>query len=188
MGDSMGVHSNMSPLYYIFLVFACSVSANYNRCHSKESRVSTIVNNKGEEIGTVKIVQAPHGVLMEVEAHSLPAGKHGMHFHAVGNCDDHRRGFKKSGGHVMPSGRPHGFLNKDGPHEGNLPNLIVNEDGTANVELYSSLVHLECPIEGLQPALGDTDGSALIIHVNQDDHFSQPIGGSGGRIACAVIH
>jgi Cu-Zn family superoxide dismutase len=35
--------------------------------------------------------------------------------------------------------------------------------------------------------LRDADGSALIVHANQDDHVSQPIGGAGARIACAVI-
>jgi Cu-Zn family superoxide dismutase len=33
----------------------------------------------------------------------------------------------------------------------------------------------------------DEDGSTLVIHANPDDDFTQPIGGSGGRIACGVI-
>ena len=33
----------------------------------------------------------------------------------------------------------------------------------------------------------DDDGSAAIIHEGRDDHMSQPIGGAGGRVACAVI-
>ena len=37
------------------------------------------------------------------------------------------------------------------------------------------------------PLLMDEDGSALIIHEAEDDHISQPIGGAGGRVACAVI-
>jgi Cu-Zn family superoxide dismutase len=35
--------------------------------------------------------------------------------------------------------------------------------------------------------LRDGDGSALVIHANPDDHMTQPIGGSGPRVACAVI-
>ena len=35
--------------------------------------------------------------------------------------------------------------------------------------------------------LWDEDGSAVVIHANPDDHRSQPIGGAGERVACAVI-
>jgi Cu-Zn family superoxide dismutase len=30
-------------------------------------------------------------------------------------------------------------------------------------------------------------GTALVIHANPDDHFTDPTGNSGGRIACGVI-
>ena len=60
---------------------------------------------------------------------------------------------------------------------------IRDRDGTVEVELYSQLVSLT---EGRANLL-DADGSSLIIHENPDDHTSQPIGGAGGRIACAVI-
>ncbi len=40
---------------------------------------------------------------------------------------------------------------------------------------------------GPAPALMDADGSAVVIHANPDDHKSQPIGGAGDRVACAVI-
>ena len=35
--------------------------------------------------------------------------------------------------------------------------------------------------------LKDSDGSAFVIHANEDDHSTQPIGGAGARIACSVI-
>ena len=37
------------------------------------------------------------------------------------------------------------------------------------------------------PTLLDDDGSSVVIHENPDDHVTQPIGGSGGRIACGII-
>ena len=83
----------------------------------------------------------------------------------------------------MPLGKPHGFLHPEGPHAGNLPNLVVGSNGTANVELYTNLVTLS---EG-NAALLDQDGTTLIIHENEDDHLTQPIGGAGGRVACGVI-
>ena len=38
-----------------------------------------------------------------------------------------------------------------------------------------------------EAALLDADGTALVIHAEPDDHLTQPIGGSGPRIACAVF-
>ena len=35
--------------------------------------------------------------------------------------------------------------------------------------------------------MADGDGLALVIHANADDHTTQPIGGAGDRIACAVL-
>ncbi len=143
---------------------------------------TNIIGKSGENIGTLKITQGTEGVVIHIKAKNLPAGLHGMHFHTAAQCD-HAGGFKSAKGHVDPDKKPHGFLNNKGPHEGNLPNLIVAKDGTVEVELYSQLVSL---IDGRANLL-DADGSSLIIHANPDDHTSQPIGGAGGRIACAVI-
>ncbi len=141
-----------------------------------------LIDNSGTTIGTVQVEQGHKGVLVNLKAKDLPPGYHGMHFHAVGDCSD-VAAFKSAGGHVNPFDQPHGFRNPDGPHEGNLPNLVVAADGTVEVELYSDLVALD---SGAAKLL-DEDGTALIIHTDKDDHYSQPIGGSGGRIACAVI-
>ncbi len=141
-----------------------------------------LIDNSGHAIGTVQVEQGHKGVLINLKAKDLPPGYHGMHFHAVGDCSD-LAAFKSAGGHVNPFDTPHGFRNPDGPHEGNLPNLVVAADGTVEVELYSDLVALD---SGAAKLLDD-DGTALIIHTDKDDHYSQPIGGSGGRIVCAVI-
>jgi Cu-Zn family superoxide dismutase len=145
---------------------------------------SIIIDNKGNEIGSAFYTQGTEGVLIEIDAKGLTPGKHGMHFHEVGTCEDHDH-FKLTKGHIMPSGKPHGYLNPNGPHEGNLPNLIVGSDGTVHVELYSSLISLTG--ENGKPSLLDDDGSTLIIHQNPDDHKSQPIGSSGDRVACGLV-
>ncbi|MEM7680204.1 MAG: superoxide dismutase family protein [Pseudomonadota bacterium] len=155
--------------------------AHEHAIHQAASAHAHVLNNKGEEIGHADFKEATGGVLMHVTVEGLPPGLHGMHFHEVGDCSDHEH-FKEAGGHIEHE-KPHGYLHPNGPHAGNLPNLIVHEDGTAKVELYTNLVSMQ----GGEHALLDEDGSTLMIHVNEDDHVTQPIGGSGERIACGVI-
>ena len=40
---------------------------------------------------------------------------------------------------------------------------------------------------GGRTALLDADGSAIVIHASPDDQATQPIGGSGARVACGVL-
>lgn len=149
----------------------------------KADATTLIINRQGNTVGSALLYQGSSGVVVRLSVGNLAPGIHGMHFHAKGTCEDPSAGFKATGGHVMPFGKPHGYINPEGPHAGNLPNLIIGEDGTASVELYTGLVTL---FEG-PAALLDGDGSTLIIHENEDDHFTQPIGGAGGRVACGVI-
>ncbi|AWN34354.1 superoxide dismutase family protein [Methylobacterium radiodurans] len=141
-----------------------------------------IKNNKGDTIGTLKLRDGANTLVARVtiQAGGLPPGWHGMHFHAVGDCSDPEK-FEKSKAHVNHDQSKHGLLNPDGPDEGDLPNIFAAQDGSVNAEVSS-----ETPLTG-EGGLKDGDGSALIIHANEDDHASQPIGGAGPRIGCAVI-
>jgi len=132
----------------------------------------------------VTVTPAPNGVLLRIEAKGLPPGWHGMHFHEKGDCGD--SAFKNAGAHVhAKTPVVHGLLNAEANDAGDLPNLYVAADGTATVEVYSTLVSMKG--EGGRAALLDADGSALVIHASPDDYKSQPIGGAGARIACAVV-
>ena len=176
----------MKFLPRLFMATALLIAPAFAHAETPDaSSIKTeIINNKGNVIGHAEFTQGTTGVLIEIKASGLPAGKHGMHFHETGSCEDIEH-FKMSKKHIMPSGKPHGFLNPEGPHEGNLPNLIVHKDGSVHTELYTEMLSLSGKDD--KPALQDKDGSALIVHINQDDHISQPIGGSGARIACGVI-
>lgn len=193
----------MKTNLYILLIFILMASSNsYAECvncgeenshKNKEYRdakyigekaYSKIINNDGENIGEATYTQGSEGVLIEIKVTGIAAGKHGMHFHKVGVCEDHDH-FKMAKGHIMQTGKPHGYLHHEGPHEGNLPNLIIGKEGSTHVELYTELVSVSG--YGGKPALLDEDGSVLMIHINADDHKTQPIGGSGARIACGVI-
>ena len=134
--------------------------------------------------GTITLTPGPKGVLVRIDAKGLPAGWHGVHFHEKGDCSDAK--FTTAGAHVHAATPAiHGLLNPAASHAGDLPNIFVGADGSAMVELYSTLVTASG--DGAHPALLDADGAAVVIHASPDDYTSQPIGGAGDRIACAVL-
>jgi Cu-Zn family superoxide dismutase len=140
-------------------------------------------NNAGASIGHAMIVDAPNGVLMHIEVKGLTPGWHGLHFHEKADCS--KSDFTSAGGHVHDKATMvHGLLNPDANEAGDLPNLFVGQDGTANAEVFSTYVSLKAAGK-LQ--LADADGSALVIHASPDDHMTQPIGGAGARVACGAI-
>lgn len=141
---------------------------------------SSIIGAEGSEIGTANLIGGPNGILIRIEmnAGSLAPGWHGLHLHQVGDCSD-LGVFKESGGHVGKVEGGHGLLNQLGPEGGDIPNIYAHTDGAAGYEAFTSLTTMA--------ELVDEDGSAIIIHANEDDHMTQPIGGAGGRVACGVI-
>lgn len=139
-----------------------------------------IIGGDGSVIGRLSVIDGPHGLLIEatVAPGGLTPGWHGLHLHQVGDCSDIGV-FKMSGGHMgmIPGG--HGLLNPVGPEIGDVPNIWVGADGSAGYEAFTNLA--------TAADLVDEDGTAMIIHQNRDDHITQPIGGAGPRVACAVI-
>jgi len=146
-----------------------------------------IIDRARNIAGTAHLRQGPGGVVMRIELDNLPEDQrgawHGGHFHMIGDCSN--EDFTSSGGHINPDGRAHGLLNRDGPDNGDMPNIWFHEDGSARAEIYTPYVSIAGQTDA--PALLDRDGSALVIHANPDDHESQPIGGAGPRILCGVI-
>ena len=171
------------------LSVAAVLSMSTGVAMAADSAMSSIINNAGEEIGTINIKQGPEGVLMNVDIKGLPAGAHGFHIHSVGDCSDHDH-FKMAKGHISDDDDKHGLLNPEGPEAGDLPNLIVPENGEVAIELYANDLEItasEADDADDEEVLLDADGSAFMIHADPDDHMTQPIGGAGARIACGVI-
>lgn len=139
-----------------------------------------LMGNEGDTIGSVNMIEGPNGIVMEVsiDEGGLTPGWHAVHIHQTGDCSDTGE-YTASGGHVGKIEGGHGLLNPAGPEPGDLPNLYAFEDGSVNFETFTDLVALSDVM--------DDDGGAIIIHEGRDDHMSQPIGGAGRRIACAVV-
>jgi Cu-Zn family superoxide dismutase len=118
--------------------------------------------------------------LITLELTAAPPGTHGFHIHTVGKCEPPE--FESAGGHFNPDKAKHGYLNNDGPHAGDMPNVHVPDSGKLTVEVLNPLVTL-----GAESALLDEDGSSLMLHADPDDYQTDPAGHAGGRIACGVI-
>ena len=140
-------------------------------------RQVALIGSSGQSLGSVSSWQTPSAVGLRVQARGLSHGIHGIHVHQVGRCDP--PGFTSAGEHWNPTARRHGLQNPQGPHAGDLPNIAVAANGVVNEALILSGASLA--------ALGDADGSALVIHAAPDDHVTDPSGNSGARVACAII-
>lgn len=131
----------------------------------------------GAEVGHAMATTVAGGVRFTADVHGLPAGTHGIHVHTTGLCD--APGFTTAGGHWNPTGMKHGSMNPQGPHEGDMPNLIVGNDGRGTIAVVVPAATIA--------ALMDADGAAMVVHAGPDDLMTDPSGNSGGRIACGVF-
>jgi Cu-Zn family superoxide dismutase len=131
-------------------------------------------------------------VHVNVKVAGLVAGLHGAHIHTIGSCADAAGvAFGGAGGHFNPHGAPHGEHSRDEHaehHAGDLPNLVANDAGRGRLNTASAHFTLS---HDVAESLFDANGSAIVIHANQDDYVTQagPLGPgqSGARIACGVI-
>ena len=139
---------------------------------------ATLVDAQGANQGRAVIRMTPSGLaFITISATGLTQGWHGVHVHETGACDPATE-FKSAGGHLA-DGKEHGFLVEGGPHPGDLPNQMVQADGTLVAEIFNERLTMDM--------LFDDDGSAFIIHSDRDDYQSQPSGEAGSRVMCGVI-
>lgn len=142
--------------------------------------VFALVDSGGGRAGQVNAVQDPDGVLLQLLATGLTPGPHGLHLHATPLCEP--PAFTSATAHWNPSARKHGSRNPEGPHAGDLPNLVADARGEARAQLLIPHATLNAG-----PASIGVPGTALVIHAGPDDEQTDPSGNSGARIACAVL-
>jgi Cu-Zn family superoxide dismutase len=112
-------------------------------------------------------------LVLSLHLQGLPPGPHAFHVHANPNC-----GPGEEAGKAVPglAAGPHLFLKGTGTdakvtyhsHLGNLPNLIVEKDGTASQEIAVPRLTLD-----------DIRGRSIIVHATRDD--------DSPRQACGVV-
>ena len=160
------------------LVIAPAASGVAQENQDTRQALAQLMTDDGVPAGTVEVTAAPDGVLVEVLLSGLTPGEHALHLHEVGSCSPD---FGAAGDHFAPDGNAHGFLNPDGPHGGDLPNVFVSVEGTATAHFYNNRVMLD---EG-DASLMDEDGTAVIVHELPDLYGEEA--GAGGRVACGVL-
>jgi Cu-Zn family superoxide dismutase len=163
----------------------CGACSSAQMRNSVSSATAIMYNTSGAPIGTAQIWQDKSGlVYVDIASISLPAGTHGIHFHAVGKCDTGTTpAFSSAGGHYNPMGKQHGLQNPAGPHAGDNPNIDIPASGVGRVAFSTDRVSLTPGTA----SLFDADGTSLVIHAAADDQVTDPAGNSGARIACGVI-
>jgi Cu-Zn family superoxide dismutase len=137
----------------------------------------------GAAVGTVRIVETPYGLAFYPALNALPPGLHGFHVHEKPSCAPGEQNGAAvpalgAGGHLDPAGtKKHGEPWGDG-HLGDLPPLFVAADGSATA-----------PVLAPRLKLADVTDRAVMVHAGGDNHADHPapLGGGGGRIACAVV-
>ena len=113
----------------------------------------------------------------------LPPGEHGFHLHETASCEAGLKDGKKSaaqaaGGHYDPGATKAHKGPEGGGHKGDLPKLVVAQNGGVTQKME---------VKGM--ALEDFHGKALMIHAGGDNYSDapKPLGGGGDRIACGVV-
>lgn len=172
-------------------------------CEQVNNLQSTAQTNNSEEIVAVAEIQgAPDSnvsgtvtltenqsteilptVEVKAEINGLPPNsRHGFHIHETAQCEPN---FGEAGGHFDPG--PFGETDPDANHPfhmGDLPNLVADAQGNAVLTHRTNRITLSPgPL-----SLFDEDGSAFIVHVDEDQGTTGVQGGAGGdRLGCGVI-
>lgn len=169
---------------------------------NNEEAKARLYNQAGKVIGKVVFSQHKNGVEVKVNVTDLPPGFHGFHVHTTGQCTivtttPPTLPFASAGAHFKLDPASN---HKD--HNGDLPVLLVNKNGTAKAEFRTDRFMVK--------DLFDADGSAVIVHADPDNYANIPAlryaqfplanpvvqgpdaatlatGDSGARSACGVV-
>ena len=141
---------------------------------------ASLLSADGSKIGVAEITNNNSVVSIAVVVDGLEPGERALHLHSTGVCE--APDFTSAGGHLNPMEREHGSLNPSGQHLGDMPNIVVDENGQSELRFAFA----DDP-DFLAEQIFDADGTAVMIHAGPDDYMSDPAGSAGPRIACGVL-
>jgi Cu-Zn family superoxide dismutase len=156
---------------------------------------AVIKDPEGRTVGTFEVHDDGSGrSMVTVAAAGLPPGFHGLHVHEKGVCDP--KSSDPATGSPFSSAGPHLNSASHPDHRGDLPDLLVGDDGSAGMSFVTDRFLVSRLVTG--------DGTAVVIHSKPDNKANIPdryttggragpdsetrkAGDSGSRIACGVI-
>lgn len=158
-----------------------------------------IMNPDDEAVAHVEFHERDGGQTeVTVTAENLDPGFYGFHIHAIGECEPDSadpEDAESTGDFMSASGHLTDDESEEHPdHAGDMPALLVNEDGTATMAFRTDRID--------ESLLMDEDGSAVMIHSEADNYANIPeryldddqpdadtlnTGDAGERLACGVI-
>jgi Cu-Zn family superoxide dismutase len=154
--------------------------------------VAVLEDAQGERVGVGVFKERDDEVEVSAMVWDQEPGFHGFHVHTTGLCEP--PDFTSAGGHYNPTDADHG------DHAGDLPTILVNEDGSGRLQFVTDRFRIG--------DLTDADGSALIVHSGRDNYANIPdryqsseappgtpgpdadtlaTGDAGSRVACGVV-
>jgi superoxide dismutase, Cu-Zn family len=181
----MKTYKNFSALLILFFGLLMTVNSQTQSqaltAYSLPSQVdancmlSPTEGNSAE--GIVTFTKVKGGLRVIVEMKNLSPGKHGIHIHEFGDCS--ALDASSAGGHFNPDKEPHAGPIDEMRHEGDLGNIVADENGNAHLDFVDTKLSLKGKYSII--------GKSIIVHKGEDDLKTQPSGNSGPRIACGVI-
>ncbi|MGN8645262.1 superoxide dismutase family protein [Gracilibacillus sp. HCP3S3_G5_1] len=171
----------MKKRYVVCFCFSVFIVLTSCQAAERSPLEVRLYNTDQDAVGTATFNEQDGMVSVQIKVEGLEQGMHGVHIHEYAKCEG--PDFQSAGNHFNPEGNEHGLMHPDGAHLGDLPNIEVEADGTADVELEIDGATL---MDGDKSLLRE-DGTSIIIHAGPDDGISQPAGDSGDRIVCGVI-
>jgi Cu-Zn family superoxide dismutase len=177
----MNIRPTLAIALGVFVMAACAQDEAIAPASSGSGAAATLRDAGGRPVANATAMASAGQLRVRVEAAGLAPGTYGVHLHAVGRCDP--PDFATAGPHWNPGGRQHGSQNPQGPHLGDLPNLMVGTDRDGSLEFAIA----GGTLTGGAAALLDADGAAVVVHASPDDYRTDPSGNSGARIACGVF-
>jgi Cu-Zn family superoxide dismutase len=146
--------------------------------HMITKAVCVLVPTTGNNVfGVVTFTKVENGVQVVADLTGLTPGKHGFHIHEFGDCTS--TDGTSAGRHFNPTNMEHGSPMESMHHEGDLGNVVADNDGKAHLEYLDKDISLM----GMKSIIG----RSVVIHKGEDDMKTQPTGNSGARVAYGVI-
>jgi len=134
-------HTVSTSAVTLLAVFALASCANAS--HEDETSPTTVelINSNNDPLGQVEFTEVEEGLEIRVAAENLAPGFYGLHLHESGKCEPESQApddpqntgdFMSAGSHIP------GDEGANHPeHAGDLPSLLVNEDGTAEMTVVT---------------------------------------------------